>query len=312
MTEIFENMAEISQEAVSSLLDKVPEWRKKEALKFKHLFGQFASLKSYCILQNLVGSADKVSEWEYGENGKPFLKHLKDTFFNISHCKNGIAVAVDNEPVGIDIEAIREPSDGLIDKVMNADESKFINASANPNLEFTRLWTQKEAVCKLTGTGITDFMHDTLHPDFYEFKTVENIEKGYVCTVAKYKNWGQLNYKSLKIGSEKIIEDVLHALDTDNNNICLALEEAIVNIINYAYSSDGPLRVEMACGNSNFMVTLCDNGRPFNPLKQKESDLSDDLDTRKIGGLGIMLIKQLTTSLRYERSLGENRLTLIF
>ncbi len=128
----------------------------------------------------------------------------------------------------------------------------------------------------------------------------------------KYKSYNQLNYSTLSIGSEKIIGDIMSALNTDNNNICLALEEAIVNIINYAYPDDGPLRVEIAYKDNSTMVTLCDNGEPFNPLEQNDTELSNDLETRKIGGLGIMLMKQMTTSLRYERSLGENRLTLIF
>ncbi|MCQ2368848.1 MAG: ATP-binding protein [Paludibacteraceae bacterium] len=138
--------------------------------------------------------------------------------------------------------------------------------------------------------------------------TKENTEKGY----AKYTNCSQLSYSTLRIGSESIIGDVMRVLNTDNNNIRLALEEAIVNIINYAYPDDGPLRVEIAYKDNSTMVTLCDNGEPFNPLEQNDTELSDDLETRKIGGLGIMLIKQLTTSLKYERSLDENRLTLIF
>lgn len=187
MLEIFDDMDAINQDSIASLIDNVPTWRREEALKFKHLFGQFASLKSYCMLQQMIGFADKVSDWGYGENGKPFLKQLKGTYFNISHCKKGIAVAVDTEPIGVDIEEIRQPSDGLIDKVMNKKESALINSSANPSLAFTRLWTQKEAVCKLTGTGITDFMQDTLTPDIYCLHTVENIEKGYVYTIAKFK-----------------------------------------------------------------------------------------------------------------------------
>lgn len=128
----------------------------------------------------------------------------------------------------------------------------------------------------------------------------------------KYKSCNQLNYSTLSVGSEKIIGDIMSALNTDNNNICLALEEAIVNIINYAYPDDGPLRVEIAYKDNSTMVTLCDNGEPFNPLEQNDTELSNDLETRKIGGLGIMLMKQMTTSLKYERSLDENRLTLIF
>ncbi len=187
MLEIFDDMDTINQDSIASLIDNVPAWRREEALKFKHLFGQFASLKSYCMLQNMIGSADKVSDWGYGENGKPFLKQLKGTYFNISHCKKGIAVAVDTEPIGVDIEEIRRPSDGLIDKVMNKKESALISTSANPSLAFTRLWTQKEAVSKLTGTGITDFMQDILTPDIYNLHTVENLEKGYVYTIAKFK-----------------------------------------------------------------------------------------------------------------------------
>jgi 4'-phosphopantetheinyl transferase len=71
-------------------------------------------------------------------------------------------VAVSETPIGIDIEAIRPFNEGLMRKTMNSEEQTYILSSLNPEIEFIRLWTQKEAYVKMQGTGIIADMHDIL------------------------------------------------------------------------------------------------------------------------------------------------------
>ena len=104
------------------------------------------------MVQDLV---TKCPMWEYNEHGKPFW--TDGPYFSISHCKAGIAVAVDEEPIGIDIETIRSADEGLIKRVMSAEEQEMIEQAEDPARVFTRLWTQKEAVVKAQGTGIFSF-----------------------------------------------------------------------------------------------------------------------------------------------------------
>ena len=67
---------------------------------------------------------------------------------------------MDERPIGIDIEGIRHADEELIKRVMNEGEMELVNegmSELEKNRAFTRLWTQKEAVVKLKGTGIESF-----------------------------------------------------------------------------------------------------------------------------------------------------------
>jgi 4'-phosphopantetheinyl transferase len=104
--------------------------------------------------------------------------------FNLSHCKNGIAVVVDFSPVGIDIEYFRKSNLALVKKTMNPFEAEWIRSSANPVEAFTQYWTKKEAVVKMRGTGITDDLHRVLDGEGYRIESFVNREKYYAWSVA--------------------------------------------------------------------------------------------------------------------------------
>ncbi len=93
----------------------------------------------------------------------------------------------------------------------------------------------------------------------------------------------------------------------------LALEEAVTNVILYAYpeGSDGLVDIEaiMRKGQLDFIIT--DSGVPFDPTQRPEVDINASLDARPIGGLGIHLVRQLMDSVSYRREDGKNILTLI-
>lgn len=59
--------------------------------------------------------------------------------------------------VGIDVECRRKIGDGLMNRVCTADERAAVLASADPTMAFLQLWTRKEAVLKMRGTGIQGF-----------------------------------------------------------------------------------------------------------------------------------------------------------
>ena len=88
--------------------------------------------------------------------GKPLLENNRDYRFNISHTHNMIAVAISNNPVGVDVEKIRE-SDHRIEKRFFAEhELKYIYKSQdNTNERFFEIWTKKEAYIKYTGKGLS-------------------------------------------------------------------------------------------------------------------------------------------------------------
>ena len=151
---IFDHMDQCTEAEVQRMLPLVSAQRREQALRYKHTFGRFCCLRSWLMLQELIGP---FADWTYNEHGKPFIEG--GPYFSISHCKNGIAVAVADEPIGIDIEHIRKADESLIERTMNAEESQRLMANSQElrDRDFTRLWTQKEAVVKWQGTGIQSF-----------------------------------------------------------------------------------------------------------------------------------------------------------
>ena len=146
-----------SWDAVQAMHSMVSEQRREQALQFKHAFGQYACLKSYLILQDLLREHYGIEGdlvFSYNEHGKPMLKEVSNIHFSISHCKEAIAVAVADRPVGIDVETLRMPSEALAEKVMDKGEKLRFDISDTPEDFFTALWTAKEAVMKCRGTGI--------------------------------------------------------------------------------------------------------------------------------------------------------------
>ena len=182
---IFDGMDQVSEETIAELLPLASDQRREQALSYKHLFGQFACLKSYVMLRELLEQQGLSHPFIFAQNehGKPYLKDHPDVHFNLSHCKNGIMVAVSNQPIGVDIESYRNVSDSLIRYTMNEAEQHIIQTSDDPIRTFTEYWTKKEAVFKLRGTGITKDLHCLL--DGGELvETFVNTDKQYAYSIA--------------------------------------------------------------------------------------------------------------------------------
>lgn len=94
--------------------------------------------------------------------------------------------------------------------------------------------------------------------------------------------------------------------------INLALEEAIVNVMNYAYpgESDREIWLEAEGDNQQITFILSDEGKEFDPTKEDDPDLTLSAEEREIGGLGIFLVKQMMKTVRYERKENKNVLTM--
>jgi anti-sigma regulatory factor (Ser/Thr protein kinase) len=95
-------------------------------------------------------------------------------------------------------------------------------------------------------------------------------------------------------------------------NLNLVLEEAVVNIINYAYPKEEHEKIYLSARlhNGSIVLVLTDTGKEFDPTMAPEADITLSADERKIGGLGIFLIRQIMNEVKYERIEGKNILTL--
>lgn len=102
-----------------------------------------------------------------------------------------------------------------------------------------------------------------------------------------------------------------------NMPINLALEEAVSNVMLYAYPGrdDGKVIVEFVRSKTHdgerLLFTITDTGIPFDPTAQKEADITLSAEERSIGGLGIHLVRQIMDEVVYRREETRNILTLI-
>lgn len=125
--------------------------------------------------------------FSFGQHGKPFMAEHPDIHFSLSHCREAVACGVSDKPIGIDIETPRSFSPALLAKVMSQAEADAILTDENPQLAFSRLWTRKEAVFKLTGTGITDDIRTVLTTmKQVDVSTVVSPDGRYVYSIATY------------------------------------------------------------------------------------------------------------------------------
>ncbi len=92
----------------------------------------------------------------------------------------------------------------------------------------------------------------------------------------------------------------------------LLIEEIFVNVCRYAYTDRARGMVTVTYwvpAPGELKVEVADQGIEFNPLKAEPADVSLDLEQRPVGGLGLLLVRKLATSLAYRREDGWNRLT---
>lgn len=97
------------------------------------------------------------------------------------------------------------------------------------------------------------------------------------------------------------------------NNVMLAAEEAVVNVINYATpaNNDDTVDFRLLCNDGAVEISVSDSGPEFDPLRQApEVDTDLPLEERKVGGLGIFLIRSLAETVEYARKDGRNILKI--
>ena len=95
--------------------------------------------------------------------------------------------------------------------------------------------------------------------------------------------------------------------------IDVAVEEIFVNISSYAYDPEiGPaaIRVEITEEPVSVVISFIDNGKPYDPLAKPDPDMSVPVKRRKIGGLGIFMVKKSMDNVTYEYKNGQNILTI--
>lgn len=142
------------------LLKKLSTEKRDRILKFHFdidkKLGVVSDLLVRCLACNYLDVDNSELRFDTNEYGKPFLVGTPDFHYNISHTRNAIAVAVSRNPVGIDVEKIREYERGIVNSFFCQKEKTYIvNDIENESKHFYEVWTKKEAYIKWIGKGLS-------------------------------------------------------------------------------------------------------------------------------------------------------------
>lgn len=98
--------------------------------------------------------------------GKPYYAGNGNFYFNISHCKTAVVIAVSEYPVGIDVESMRQVKHHMVRKCCSTKEIQYVmerkddgrerksGLSEDETRRFLQMWTLKESYVKMTGEGL--------------------------------------------------------------------------------------------------------------------------------------------------------------
>lgn len=160
-------------------LPTISEQRRNQALRFRNERDRRLSVAAYLLLKRALREEYDICDnpiFGYEDGGKPYIVGHKDIFFNISHCRCAAVCAVSNRPIGIDVETIRPFKEALAQYVLNDSEYRLAVSTEHPDVEFTKLWTMKESLLKLTGKGLREDLKTLLPCNDADFHTFINID----------------------------------------------------------------------------------------------------------------------------------------
>lgn len=172
---------------LSQALTEISSERREQALRFKHELGRRQCVLAYLLLKRALREEYGITQnpvFSYGEHGKPMLVGHPEIHFNLSHCREAVACAVSDRPVGIDVESVHRYKESLVNYTMSKREQQAILGADDPALAFTRLWTMKEARLKLSGEGIGNAMATVLDDPTAGYETFVAPDGRYVYSVA--------------------------------------------------------------------------------------------------------------------------------
>ena len=109
-------------------------------------------------------------------------------------------------------------------------------------------------------------------------------------------------------------DDLAAALESvpkaDRARLMVAADEIFANIVRYSGATRWSLTVELAHHPEGVRLTIADDGKPFDPLAQRDPDTTLSAEDREVGGLGIFIVKKTMSPVTYKRRNGQNILTM--
>lgn len=146
----------LSREDFLKLLDNLNDNDKEKILRYKKYEDSLRSLYGKLLLKDELDL--KELNLSYNKYGKPYLKdEYSNTHFNISHSGEWVVIAIDNVPIGIDIQEVTNIDIKIAKRFFSSEESEYIFSLDEENRidAFFKLWSLKEAYVKAEGKGLS-------------------------------------------------------------------------------------------------------------------------------------------------------------
>ncbi len=134
---------------------EVREYTPRERVAFLSRHARLA------LRQSAQRSGVELGELEKDEKGAPLP--AGGQYWSISHKTRYVCGVVAPQPIGIDIERVRDFTEGLFKKTASEEEWALTDMKMNSLMSFCRFWTAKEAVLKASGIGIRDLRKCTVY-----------------------------------------------------------------------------------------------------------------------------------------------------
>lgn len=153
---------DISELELNNLTIYIDAEKKYKINRFVNKKDKIRSLISEILIRNIIFENLNINNrdiiFEKNEQGKPNLKGYSDFNFNLSHSGDFVVCAVDDKPIGIDIEKIKSIDyNGIAQSFFSKDEYDFISKGDLQTQvdKFYEIWTLKESYIKTDGRGLT-------------------------------------------------------------------------------------------------------------------------------------------------------------
>ena len=205
-------------------------------------------------------------------------------------------------------------TDGLTE-AMNADKEQFrqerVDAVAAQALE-QHSYEPRQLIAQMT-QAVHQFVGDAEQSDDLTMMAIQYIKKQDAPDIHKTLVLSNDIQQVPRLNDfvQEVCADV-HTPAPLAMQLQLAVEEAVVNVINYAYPPDttGDVNIETIASDTQIQFIISDSGTPFDPTLQPDADTSLSAQQRPIGGLGIFLVRQIMDTVAYRHDGTHNILTL--
>ncbi len=210
MVYILDNLCTVTPELLERAKRDVSPQRLEYAARYRFFKDQVQSVMVFLLLRYALKQEkgmDTMSILDYS-GGKPVLTGEGQPCFNLSHCRQAVACGLSDSPLGVDVQDWMPRHLSVAKQVCSPEELAALELSAEPEIEFARLWTRKESYGKYTGRGI-------LYP-LQEINLWEKAPKGTVMETFTFPDFALSYCAEKKLEIRKLtIEELLQGREIE-------------------------------------------------------------------------------------------------